>query len=178
MAGMPGSGKTRIIESRFGLMRTSYPESSEASTVILNLDHEIKAHPRYDPQRRASVYGVEGAYEWADERVEQRFIASVADESIGRIVLDGTGGNTDAKVARRAQRMDAARASGMRVTLLYVRVSLATAMRRNARRERVVPKATLEVYERWLESAVVTLAPHADRVEVIDNDEESPKSSL
>lgn len=172
MAGMPGAGKTRVIESYFGLMRTSYPESSEDSTVILNLDHEIKAHARYDVHDRASVYAVDGAYEWADERVEQRFNVAVDDARIGRIVLDGTGGNSDAKVARRAQRMDAARAAGMWVRLLYVRVSLETALRRNAKRKRVVPLATLQRYERWLESAVQAVGPHADEVEVVDNDED------
>ncbi len=72
-------------------------------------------------------------------------------------------------------RMDAARSAGMWVTLLYVRVTLETAMRRNARRERVVPLDTLSDYFHWAESAVEMVRPHADEVLIVENDEDAPR---
>jgi len=133
LAGLPGSGKTRIIKNRFGFSRES--ES------VLDLDKEIVSHEAYDPTNRAAVYDVPGAYEWADERVERAFQRALSHRHISRIVLDGTG----TKVQRRQQRMDAARAAGMVVKLLYVRVELATALKRNARRLRKVARPPTHV---------------------------------
>ena len=95
---------------------------------------------------------------------------AIRDESIERIILDGTG----TKVARNARRMAEARAAGIWVKVLYVRVSLETAERRNAKRDRVVPIGTLERYEQALERAVQLGRDHADAVEIVDNDQDSP----
>jgi len=118
LAGLPGSGKSRVIESRYGVLRP--PEynwgtlpSSSTSTAILDLDAEMLKHPGFDPAAPHRVYDVEGAYDWADERVEERFIECCLDASIARIVLDGTG----TKVARRTQRMIDAKRHGLWVHL-------------------------------------------------------------
>ena len=169
MAGIPGSGKTRIIEKRFGLLRDTGGSSHEG-TLILDLDREMRAHPAYDPEARHTVYGVKGAYEWADERVEERFQEAIQSPLLTRIVMDGTG----TKVARRKQRMLDARAAGRWITLLYVRASLETALLRNTRRKRVVPTEVLEKYEATLEASVVELRPYADVIEIFDNDEDDP----
>ena len=195
LAGLPGSGKTRIIEARFGLLRES-GMSREPGTTILDLDREMVDHPEFLPDAPHLVYDVEGAYEWADNRVESRFHECVRDASISRIVLDGTG----TKVPRRTQRMLDAKRHGLWVTLrvsraieptigrlsltarvnaavcdaVYVRVKPETALRRNARRDRVVPVETMLHYARQLEAAVELERPFADTVTVIDNDVDEP----
>ena len=187
LAGMPGSGKTRVIEQRYGHRLVGMPGGSltdaerayrlwdssegscsdgEARTAILDLDREMVEHPLYAPEDPAAVYNVEGAYDWADLRVEERFRKALADPSVGRIILDGTG----TKVARRKGRMAAARAAGFRVKILYVRVTLETAKRRNLRRHRVVPLETLRRYEERLTEAVRMSGVDADEVEILDND--------
>ena len=66
--------------------------------------------------------------------------------------------------------MQAARAAGFRVKVLHVSVSLETAQRRNAKRDRVVPLGALREYERRLEVAIRILGrEEADDVEVVDN---------
>jgi shikimate kinase len=187
LAGMPGSGKTRVIEQRYGHRLVGMPGGSltdaerayrlwdssegscrdgEARTAILDLDREMVEHPLYAPEDPAAVYNVEGAYDWADLRVEERFRKALADPSVGRVILDGTG----TKVARRKGRMAAARAAGFRVKILYVRVTLETAKRRNLRRHRVVPLETLRRYEEQLTEAVRMSGVDADEVEILDND--------
>ena len=159
LAGLPGSGKTRVIKQRFGFTR------DDAS--VLDLDKEIVHHPNYDPESMAAVYDVPGAYEWADERVERAFRAALADpDAFPRIVLDGTG----TKVKRRLDRMAAAREAGLWVKLLYVRVKLKTALRRNGKRRRQVPLETLQLYQRLVDAAVAAEKGVADEVEVLDND--------
>jgi len=56
------------------------------------------------------------------------------------------------------------------VKILYVRVTLETAKRRNLRRHRVVPLETLRRYEERLTEAVRMSGVDADEVEILDND--------
>ena len=83
--------------------------------------------------------------------------------------MDGTG----TKVPRRTQRMMDAKRHGLWVSLLYVRVTTETALRRNEKRQRVVPRSTMLAYERQLEAAVALEKPFADAVEILDNDDDS-----
>ena len=197
LAGMPGSGKSRIIGQRYGRRLVGAPglgplsaeeraqqlgrlagtsadefkdEDSGRITAILDLDREIISHPLYSPSTPAAIYDIAGAYEWADQRVEKRFLEVLADERISRVIIDGTG----TKVARRAQRMQAARRAGFKVKILYVRVTLETAQRRNAKRNRVVPLTTLQDYERRLEASIRVGSGDADAVEILDNDVDAP----
>jgi len=194
LAGMPGSGKSRVISQRYGsrlvgspgaclaaeeraqqLAGSSagyYDDDDGSRTKVLDLDREMIAHPLYSPNDPAAIYDVEGAYHWADEKVEAQFHEALADESITRIIIDGTG----TKLARRAQRMQAARAAGLYVKLLYVKVSLRTAQRRNAKRSRVVPLSILQRYEQRLEEAIEVGRDDADVVEIVDNDVDTPSA--
>ena len=158
MAGLPGSGKTRVIDGRYGLSRST--------TLLLDLDTEIIHHPKYDPDDPPAVYASAGAYTWADERVEERFQAALHQKHrFRRLVMDGTG----AKVERRVQRMDDASRAGWFVKLLHVDVSLETALARNAKRHRRVPEDVLAQYARLIADAVAVEAAHADEVEIFDN---------
>ncbi|KAJ8599019.1 hypothetical protein CTAYLR_007692 [Chrysophaeum taylorii] len=161
MAGLPGSGKTRIIQGLYG---------ATTGTTILDLDREMRAHPLYDPTRPAKVYEARGAYDWANDRVERRFQAAVRDDAVSRIVLDGTG----TKINRRLRRIATARAHGLRTIMLYVRVSLATALRRNAKRCRVVPARKLEEYQILIDRALCVEEGQVDCYEIIDNDQDIP----
>ena len=85
MCGVPGSGKTRIIRSRFG------PGSPCSSALVIDLDLEMRHHPEFDESNPASIYDDPAAYAWADKRVERHFQAALHDEQLSGIVVDGTG---------------------------------------------------------------------------------------
>lgn len=96
----------------------------------------MKQHPRFDPAFPASIYSDKAAYDWADDCLQRQFESILSERPLPRLVaFDGTG----TKVVRRIERMKQARAAGYWIRLLYVRVSLETAMRRNSRRHRRVP---------------------------------------
>lgn len=159
LAGMPGSGKSRVC-------RMAYKDAQ-----IIDLDEEIRKHPLYDGTEPPSkIYEVPGVYDWANERVEKKFQESIRDSSIATIVLDGTG----TKVERRSSRIEAARSLGVWTILLYVKVSLETALRRNAKRDRVVPPHRLKEYQRRIEEAVRVESRLVDRYEIFDNDVDDP----
>jgi len=157
MAGIPGSGKTRIIDALYGL------DSPE--TVVLDLDEVMRTHPDFDPAHASQIYEVAEAYNWADAIIEQRFRQSLADGAKTYVVLDGTG----TKVERRLRRIRSARDHGMRTVLLYVKVSLETALRRNARRKRIVPPHRLKEYLVRIDDALRAEEPHVDCFDVLDN---------
>ena len=91
--GLPGAGKSRVINYRYALdPRRRKPL---ATTVVLDLDKEIAEHPDFDPANPDKVYlsSDQEVYKWADARVEARFLSGLADPSIKRLVVDGTGTN-------------------------------------------------------------------------------------
>lgn len=132
MAGLPGSGKSRVIEALGG-------------DLVLDLDSEIANHPEYDGT--SSIYNSSSAYDWADGEIEKKFLAGMRNSTL--IVVDGTG----TKVSRRLNRVDLAKRFGFATTLLYVKVDLETALRRNAKRKRVVPLRVMQDYAAVIENA-------------------------
>ena len=156
MAGLPGSGKTRVIDGRYGLSRST--------TLLLDLDTEIIHHPKYDPDDPPAVYASAGAYRWADERVEEKFQAALPEAPIS----PARDGRHRAKVERRVRRMDDAKRAGWFAKLLHVDVSLETALRatRNATACR---EDVLAQYARLIADAVAFEAAPATEVEVFDN---------
>ncbi|KAJ8599594.1 hypothetical protein CTAYLR_004709 [Chrysophaeum taylorii] len=160
MSGLPGSGKTRVIEALYG----------ESKATILDLDAEICRHVDYDESEAAKIYESMEAYNWADAVVEAKFRRSIADDKIRVIVVDGTG----TKVDRRLRRIAAAKHHGLATVLLYVNVTIETALRRNERRRRVVPEDRLRDYRALSEIARERVAPAVDCYEVINNDVDVP----
>ena len=124
MSGVPGAGKSTIIERRY------QPNSPRwrSCVVVLDLDSELSTHPRYDPANPDKLYfeGGTRAYDWADRRVEARYQAALVDPSVRRIVIDGTGTNAE----RQTRRMLAASDAGWFVKVLYVHIPVETAVRR------------------------------------------------
>ena len=165
-AGVPGSGKTYVLNRLYGL----------DSLEMLDLDAVMPEHPRFDPNHPELLYEQKAAYDWADERIEERFqqlcrTPRYSSTGLGRMVcLDGTGTN----VERQRRRMREAKAAGYWTTLLYVHVSLETCIRRNRQRERQVPEPVLRDYLSRLDAAVQAVredeAGLVDEVVAIDND--------
>eukprot|EP00471_Norrisiella_sphaerica_P001128 CAMPEP_0184484558 /NCGR_PEP_ID=MMETSP0113_2-20130426/6265_1 /TAXON_ID=91329 /ORGANISM="Norrisiella sphaerica, Strain BC52" /LENGTH=315 /DNA_ID=CAMNT_0026865593 /DNA_START=643 /DNA_END=1590 /DNA_ORIENTATION=+ len=152
--GLPGAGKTTVLHRSYGLN----------NMVIIDLDHEIKAHPRYDPKNPASVYTDLEAYKWANDRVEEKFCELLVHRQ-ALVAVDGTG----TKTRRQFDRMRRAKRAGYWIRLLHVKVSLQTAINRQQKRRRQVPKHILKAYEQKLERALDLEIPLADEYVSVDN---------
>jgi predicted ABC-type ATPase len=155
-AGVPGAGKTYVLHQ----LRTL------GNLTLLDLDTAIMEHATYDPKKPEAAYQTI-AYEWANEQVETMFhdvLANPADHKL--VAFDGTG----TKVGRSIRRMQAAKSAGFTVVLLYVRVQLSTALRRNAQRHRRVPEDVMKQYLDALDRAVEQERAEADEYIEFNND--------
>lgn len=165
MVGLPGAGKSRIINLRYvsdhrrGMRKVN-------TTVVVDLDKEIIHHPEYDPKDPDKLYLAQGqkAYVWADARVEARFLSGLTSGTTRRLVVDGTGTNVERQIRRMAQ----AREAGFFVKALYVRVPARTAIVRAAMRKRGVSPERIRTYQKKLKRAIEVARQHADEVEIID----------
>lgn len=168
MIGLPGAGKSRVIQQRYYGTHLSVPwlRHLRKKTVVLDLDLEIVQHPDFDPADPDRLYlaGDQNAYKWADARIQQRFADSLNDPAVRRLVIDGTGTN----VERQVRRMSEARAAGFFVKALYVRVPVQTAIERAKMRKRGVLPERIRVYQRKMARAMSVAGRHADEVEVLD----------
>ena len=166
MYGLPGAGKSRVIDLRYATDHRSGQRRLN-STVVLDLDREIVEHPAFDPTDPDKLYlaADRSAYLWADARVEARFLESLSDSSVRRLVVDGTGTN----VERQIRRMNQARQSGFYVKALYVRVPARTAIARAAMRKRGVSPERIQHYHGQLARAMQVAKQHADEVEIFDS---------
>lgn len=165
MAGLPGSGKTTVLNTLYGL----------ENVKILDLDSEMKLHPRYDPAHPASIYADSEAYRWANEKVEERFqsILKLRRPGCGPdrgplhrlVAIDGTG----TKVPRRLRRIEEAKRAGYSIELLHSHVDITTALERNSWRTRQVPEEVMREYQSKLEAAIAAVSPFVDQYTRIDN---------
>lgn len=160
--GLPGSGKTSQLKNLYDL----------EDIKILDLDREMKRHRRFDPADPTALYDNAEAYAWADARVEAQFQDCLRSREPPLVAVDGTG----ARVERTSRRMRQAQEAGYWVQLLYVKVSLETAMRRNLLRKRQVPYETLCAYHKRLEEAFLVEKEIADEVIEVSNEEDDGMS--
>ena len=169
-AGAPGAGKTYTLHRLFGLETIEMLDTVE----MLDLDTVMKSHDEFDETAPAALYGRNDAYQWANAKVERKFQTILRKprhvDGRGRIVcFDGTGTHVD----RQLRRMREAKDAGFTVVQLYVEVSLETALRRNAERERTVPEHVLAAYLDRLDGAVEATMSAPDLVDtaiVMNND--------
>ncbi len=147
--GLPAAGKSTAIRER-GLTETH---------TIIDPDLFKLEHPDYDPKDPGALHV------WSTEQSERMFLRAVSTNG-GRWVVDGTGVNAE----RMIRKMTTAKAMGFRVTLLYVQVSLTTALRRNAARARTVPEHVVRSKALDITTSFALVAPHADVVDVFPND--------
>eukprot|EP00966_Prymnesium_polylepis_P162695 3760243-Prymnesium_polylepis.2 len=169
MAGLPGAGKSTVIERRY------HPRRS-CSTTVLDLDSEMAQHPRFNPADPDALYTETSGrpYRWADEQVEQRFQSALKDGSLTRIVIDGTGTNSE----RQMRRMREAAQAGWFVKVLYVSIPFDTAVRRAAHRARPVSAHKIGSYQAKITQALGAMADHADEFETFDAPSHDPPHVL
>jgi predicted kinase len=146
--GLPAAGKSTVCNARYADTHT-----------MLDPDAVKESHPDYDPKNPQALHA------WSQEIVEGQFSAAMAAGS-GLFVVDGTGTNAEKMV----RRMNQAKAAGFTVALIYVKCTLATSLKRNAARARVVPADVVRGKALDISTSFELIAPTADTIEVINND--------
>lgn len=145
-AGAPGAGKGYIIERDY------------AELHVVDCDKHKQAHADYDPKNPGALHA------WSSEMATKEFFSMLSGDD--SFVFDGTGTDT----AKLANFMNQATLAGFSTEVCYVKVSLATALKRNSERERVVPESLVREKFATIATAVDILSDYADTVRVVRND--------
>lgn len=146
MVGSPASGKSTVRQSMFPHMQ------------VVDCDDIKASHPDYDPKNPQKFH------EWSRKVVEELLVRKVADGE--SFVYDGTGSSVD----RYSSLIDNAHRNGYKVLMVHVIVSLATAIERNANRERVVPEAVVVKKYTQVANAANLLKSLVDELVVVNNE--------
>lgn len=146
--GLPASGKSSVIATKY--------EPNGYS--VIDPDRFKATHPDYNPKDPDTTHA------WSMDEAEKAFNNALVTG--GKWVVDGTGVNAE----RMLRRINDAKAVGYTVTLVYVRVSVDTALVRNAARDRSVPDALIRSKARDIETSFSIVSPHVDSVITINND--------
>lgn len=148
MAGAAGSGK--------GYVRSN--DAELAALPVVDSDDIKKEHPDFDPKNPGLIHA------WSSIEATRRFYGRLAaGESF---IFDGTGTNAEKYVTmiREANR------AGFEVTIVYVKVSLATSLKRNAERERTVAEFIVREQHSLIPASIEILRDAADNFRQIQND--------
>jgi predicted kinase len=146
--GLPGSGKSTVLNQ--------LPNIAEFAIVDPDM---IKAtHPDYDPKNPGALHV------WSKKVAAAQLATAIANNE--NVVVDGTGTNVEAMV----RNITDLQAAGYFVEVLYVQVSLATAIYRNANRDRVVPVEIIREKAEVITTAADIVARYADKMTVVNND--------
>ena len=146
MVGGTGAGKSYIRKRDF------------AGLTVLDSDSIKAEHSDYDPKNPQALHA------WSRKILNERFISTIGARI--NFVYDGTGASAE----RYVHNIRLAVSLGYHVSICYVKVSLATALRRNANRERVVSESILREKHSLLATSFDIIAPEADEVIVVHND--------
>lgn len=146
--GLPGAGKSYVVDRNY----------NTSEFTIIDPDAIKEEKEDYNP-KQPEIY-----HEWSKKEAKARTAKAVTDNE--NLIIDGTGTNSDKMVK---QIVDL-QSQGYTVTVLYVKVSLATALARNASRERNVPEEI--IYEKYslISTSFEILSGYADVLKVICND--------
>jgi predicted kinase len=146
--GLPGAGKSYTVSRTF-----------DTSQFVMVDPDAIKAlHPDYNPK------APELLHEWSKQQANAMQAQAVAD---GRnLIIDGTGTNAE-KMVKWTLELQAA---GYTVTAFYVAVTVATSLKRNAKRERNVPEAVIREKAELMATSVEIVSRYTDATTVINND--------
>ena len=144
MMGGPASGKSRT-------RNILYP-----AATILDCDEIKKTLPGYDPKNPGKVHAQ------SQTILARQYYATLATGK--PFVYDGTGTNAE----KYAKLFSEARSAGYLVELVYVPCDLATALVRNANRERTVPEAIVRAKYEAIEFAFEILCTRADSIRVFN----------
>ena len=148
MAGAAGSGKGYIRSNDAALMELP----------VVDADAFKQAHPDYDAKNPSALHT------WSSEQAMRAFFGKLAEGS--DFIYDGTG----TSAAKYIQMMRQARSAGFQVEVVFVKVSLATSLRRNAERERNVPEAIVREQHDLLPTSIDLISEEADSMRVVRND--------
>lgn len=146
--GLPGAGKSYVLDNNYDM----------SQYVMIDPDAIKQEKSDYDPKNPA-VY-----HDWSKRQAKIRTLQAIDNEQ--NIIIDGTGTNVEKMVKQIIE----LQSCGYEVTLLYVKVSLATSLYRNSKRARNVPEEV--IYEKYelIGTAYEILSSYADIARVINND--------
>lgn len=148
MAGAAGSGKGWVRENDIEL----------AALPVVDSDDIKKEHPDFDPKQPELIH------EWSSVEATRRFYGKLAAGL--SFIFDGTGTNAEKYVSMTNE----AHRAGFDVTVVYVKVTLATSLKRNAERERTVPEYVVREQHSLLPVAIQIIRDAADNFRTIKND--------
>ena len=123
------------------------------------MDALKQAHPDYDPKNPQDLHA------WSRTEATREFFRYLGRETATDFVYDGTGTN----VERYVSWINAAHDAGYQVEMVYVTCDLATALHRNANRDRVVPEDVVRAKHATVGTAFEILSRYADSVRVVNN---------
>lgn len=146
MAGLSGSGKSTIAKKRYPGLK------------IVDCDELKKQCKGYDPAHPELVHE-------ESKRLEKLALSAAVcgDQSF---IYDTTATNTERVVSL----IKEAQAFGFTVEICYVKVSLQTALNRNANRARKVPEYIIREKNEIMAQSLEIIAGYADKMITINND--------
>ena len=148
--GLPGAGKSRVLKTKYlGFVN---------SAVLIDPDEIKKEKADYNP-KAPHVY-----HEWSKAEARKRMYQAIANDQ--DIVIDGTGTNAEKMI----KWIRDFQASGYEVEVVYVKVSVRTAIERNANRERVVPEYLIREKAETISVSFELISQVADVIKVVNND--------
>lgn len=148
--GLPGAGKSYILETRY--------QKELHQSVVIDPDLEKQSHPDYDPSKPELIH------EWSKEKAKAKLLKAIAEKK--NLIIDGTGTNLEKMIKYIVD----LQGNGYDVTLVYVKVSLKTSMKRNKLRERVVPESIIREKAEYVATSYETLSQIVDKIEVHNNE--------
>lgn len=146
--GLPGAGKTTAMKAMFDL----------TEWVMIDPDAIKESHPDYDPK------DPEALHEWSKAKANATMYEAIAEQQ--PLIIDGTATNSDKMISV----INKLHEAGYEVTLIYVKVSVATSLARNASRERTVPNRVIREKAGLMAISFEAVSGYVDHVKVVNND--------
>lgn len=146
MAGISGAGKSTVAKRLFGGWK------------VIDCDELKKQCNGYDVKNPCLVHE-------ESKRLEKlELTKAICGEE--NFVYDTTATNAERIVGL----IKEAQEFGWTVEIVYVKVKLATALKRNASRERVVPEHIVREKNAVIAQSIEIISSYADKIKVINND--------
>jgi len=146
MMGIPGSGKSHYVEENL------------KDFLLLDCDKIKETLPGYNPLNPAIVH------QESKRLLEVEFKRAIQRDR--SFILDGTGTNTD----KLLYRIDKAKEQGFYIVLIYIKVNLETALRRNKTRERRVSEEIIREKHKLIEYSYRAILPFVNEGRLVNND--------
>jgi predicted kinase len=146
--GNSGSGKTTYIENNY----------KNNEYTIINPDSFLEKHPDYEPLNPAPLHN------WSKAQANNAFYNAIAENK--HIIYDSTGTDTDSMYKKIVE----LKKFNYRIKLIYVKVKLETAIKRNSTRARQVPLEILIKKNEMLDYSFELLKDKVNIATIINND--------